>query len=301
MSHSLLPPDAITRPSPAAAAHVPPSLAALRAELDQLDDAIHDLLMQRAKVVEQVGAIAVKGRVALRPGREASIIRRLLDRHTGHLPRSTMVRLWRELVSGTTAMQGPYTIAVCDADPSSFYSAAAREHFGALRPIHIHRTPAQTIREVSTGSAAAAVLPVPAEGEAPGAAWWTALLHRDDPRIHVTARLPFWAPRPEASPRVQAFVVCAVAPDPSGNDRSLLGLEVAMDVSRDRLGLAITGVGLEPGSTILRRDPAAGVAHALVDVAGFVTEDDPRLVALKNAVLRPPIVLGAYAVPVGAA
>jgi hypothetical protein len=197
-----------------------------------------------------------------------------------------MVRLWRELVSGTTAMQGPFTIAVCDTDPGGAYNAAAHEHFGALLPMHIHRTPAQAIREVSAGLAAAAVLPMPAEGELPGAAWWTALLHKDDPRIHVTARLPFWAPRPDGAPRVQALVVGAVAPDPSGSDRSLLGLEVAMDVSRDRLALALTAAGFEPGTTILRRDPAAGVAHALVDIAGFVTEDDPRLTALKNAVLR---------------
>jgi chorismate mutase len=297
MSQSLLPTDTQKRPGPGLESHVPPNLASLRAELDRLDNAIHDLLMQRAAVVEQVGAIGGKGPVALRPGREASIIRRLLDRHTGRLPRSTMVRLWRELVSGTTAMQGPYTIAVCDTDPACAYSAAAHEHFGALLPMHIHRTPAQAIREVSTGLAAAAVLPVPVEGELPGAAWWTALLHKDDPRIHVTARLPFWAPRPDGAPRVQALVVCAVAPDPSGSDRSLLGLEVAMDVSRDRLAFALTGAGFEPGTTILRRDPAAGVAHALVDVGGFVTEDDPRLTALKNAVLRPPIVLGAYAVP----
>jgi chorismate mutase len=275
-------------------------LATLRAELDRLDDAVHDLLMQRAAVVEQVAAIGVKGRVALRPGREASIIRRLLARHGGRLPRSTVVRIWRELVGGTTAMQGPFTIAVCDPDPTCAYAAAAHEHFGALAPLHLHRTPAQAIREVSAGIAAAAVLPVPAEGEAPGAAWWTALLQRDDPRIHVTARLPFWSPRPEGAPRVQALVVCAVAPDPSGADRSLLGLEVGLEVSRDRLGQSLAAAGFETGTIILRRDAGAGVAHALVDVTGFVADSDPRAAAL-TAILRPPIVLGAYAVPIAGA
>jgi hypothetical protein len=193
-------------------------------------------------------------------------------------------------------MQGPHVIAVCDTDPAGAFSAAAHEHFGALLPMHIHRTPAQAIRDVSAGQATAAVLPMPAEGELPGAAWWTALLHRDDPRIHVTARLPFWAPRPEGAPRVQALVVCAVAPDPSGDDHSLLGMEVALDVSRDRLGQALTAAGFEPATTILRRDPGADVAQALIDVAGFVTDEDPRLAAL-SAISRPPIVLGAYAVP----
>ena len=56
-------------------------LPALRAELDRIDNAMHDLLMQRAEVVEHV---ARSGKpAAFRPGREASIIRRLLRRHHG--------------------------------------------------------------------------------------------------------------------------------------------------------------------------------------------------------------------------
>ena len=47
---------------------------------------------------------------------------------------------------------------------------------------------------------------------------------------------------------------------------------------------------------ILRRDQGAPVAHALVEVDGFLTDDDPRLAGL-DAVLRRPVVLGAYAIP----
>ena len=59
-------------------------LAALRAELDGIDDAMHDLLMRRAACVEEVARSGKRS--ALRPGREASIIRRLLARHQGALP-----------------------------------------------------------------------------------------------------------------------------------------------------------------------------------------------------------------------
>ncbi len=273
-------------------------LAALRAELDRLDDMLHDTLMRRAEVVAQVGALGVKGRVPLRPGREAAIIRRLLARHAGTFPAGSLVRLWRELLGGTTAMQRPLRIAVADARGDVAYLAAAREHFGALVPVRSYPSPAQAIREISDGLAVAAVLPVPREDETPREAWWTALLHRDDPRIHVVARLPFWAKRPEGAPAVQAFVATAAAPDPSGADRSLLGLELALETSRARLGSDLVAAGFEAGTVILRRDAGDSVAHALVDVAGFVADDDARLSALQ-AVLRPPVVLGAYAVPVG--
>jgi hypothetical protein len=47
---------------------------------------------------------------------------------------------------------------------------------------------------------------------------------------------------------------------------------------------------------ILRRDLGAQVAHALAEVDGFLADDDPRLTGL-GAMLRRPVVLGAYAIP----
>ena len=212
------------RPVSAPAASPAPDLAALRAELDQLDDALHDTLVRRAKVVEQVAALGAKGRVPLRPGREAAIIRRLLARHTGLFPASSLVRLWRELICGMTTLQYPLRIAVCDAGDANTV-AVAREHFGALVPLRTYPSPAQAIA-----------------------------------------------------------------------DRSLLGLELALETSRARLGTVLAAAGFAAGPVILRRDPGAASAYALVDVEGFVADDDARLGRLAS-VLRPPVVLGAYAVP----
>jgi len=270
------------------------TLGSLRAELDAIDDALHDLLIRRAGVIEHVARSGKRG--ALRPGREAAIIRRLLGRHHGSLPASTLVRIWRELLAGTTAMQGGFTVAVCTAGGDSQYIQAAREHFGALTPLRAHRNPAQAIGEVSAGIATIAVLPLPSETEELRDAWWTALLHKDEPRIHVFGRLPFWRPRSEGAPDVQALVIAALAPDASGADRSLLGLELPLEVSRARLTTALATAGFETGQIILRRDQGAAAADALADVDGFVGDDDPRLAAL-DTVLRRPVVLGAYAIP----
>jgi len=274
-----------------------PSLAGLRADIDRLDDSVHDLLMQRASLITQVAALGVQGKkIPFRPGREAEIIRRLLARHGGPLPRRVLPRLWRELFAATTAMQGNFVITVCEPDPPGGFATLAREHFGVMTPLRVHRSPAQAIAEVSSGAATAAVLPLPAEEEPARAAWWTALLHRDEPRIHVVARLPFWAPRTEGASQAQAMVVAAAAPDRSSRDRSLLGFELPPEMSRARLAGALTSAGLAPASIILRRDPAGQIAHGLIDVDGYVTDDDPRLANLGE--VRRPVVLGAYAVPV---
>ncbi len=274
--------------------HWPGGLAGLRAELDRIDDALHALLMERARVVEQVAKAGKRG--AYRPGREASIIRRLLRRHRGALPPQTLVRIWRELLAGTTAMQGPFTVAVYEPDSGAGFTQAAREHFGALTPLHAFGSPATALVEVSRGAATVAVLPVPSETDAARDVWWTALLRNDEPRMHVVGRLPFWAPRPEGAAVAQALVIASIEPDPSERDRSLFGLELDFDVSRARLTGALRAAGLAPGAMILRRDQGTSLAHALVEVDGFVVDDDPRLARL-DAPLRRAVVLGAYAIP----
>ena len=281
---------------PAAPAEMP-DLVSLRAELDRLDDALHNTLMRRAEVVKQVAALRVKGPVPLRPGREAAIIRRLLARHDGGLPAFGIVRIWRELLGATTAQQHPLVVSVCAAGGDPAYLALAREHFGALTPMRPHRNPAEALADVRAGHATVAVLPMPAEGEASFDAWWTVLLHHGDPRVHIVARLPFWAPRPEGTPAVQGLVVSVAAPDPSGQDRSPLGLELAY-AGRARLSAAVAAAGFHAGPVIVRRGVDGSDACALVEVEGFVGDDDPRLPTLRGTGCRP-TVLGAYAVPVG--
>ena len=272
-------------------------LGSLREKIDRIDDALHDLLMHRAAVVTQVAASG-KGRVALRPGREATILRRLLARNHGALPPQGLVRIWRELLAATTAMQGPYVIAVCEPEADAAFTQCAREHFGALTQFRVHRAWSQVLHDIATGAASVGVLPLPREEDAPGQVWWTALLQKEEPRIQVVAKLPFWTHRPDSAPQAQALVLGAIAPDPTDNDRSLLGMELPLDVSRTRATAALTEAGFSLGTFILRRDPGAPVASILADVAGHVVESDPRLDALRP-ILHRAVVLGAYAVPIG--
>ena len=263
----------------------PGGLAALRAELDRIDDAIHDLLIERAGVVEHVARSGKPS--AFRPGREASIIRRLVARHTGHLPRQTLFRIWREMLAGTTSMQAPMVIAVCDPSPGAAMTQLAREHFGALTPLRAFGSAAQALTDVASGTAAVAVLPLPSESDSPRDAWWTGL-PAHEPRLHVIARLPFWATRPDGTPAAQALVVGAAFPDASEQDRSLLVLELDADVSRARLAQDLAAAGLAPDTMVVMRP------YVLVEVVGLVADDDPRLGQLPYRTTA----LGGYAVPV---
>ena len=89
----------------------PKSLEDLRRDIDAVDDAIHDLIMRRTALVHAVRATKSDG-LALRPGREAVILRRLLARHRGAFPRPVLVRIWRELMGAMVRLQGPFSVAV---------------------------------------------------------------------------------------------------------------------------------------------------------------------------------------------
>jgi chorismate mutase len=65
-----------------------PSLADLRQEIDRIDETMHRLLMERGAIIDRL--IAVKktseSGSAFRPGREASMMRALAERHRGLCP-----------------------------------------------------------------------------------------------------------------------------------------------------------------------------------------------------------------------
>lgn len=266
--------------SPAAASSgASPDLTSLRAELDRIDNAIHDLLMQRAGVVEHVARAGKRS--AFRPGREASIIRRLLGRHRGSLPPATIVRMWREMLAGTTGMQTPVVVAVHEPDQSGAMTRLASEHFGMLTPAHGHARAEDALAAVRSGSSTVAVLPFPS----PTTPWWPALL-APGPRLHVIARLPFWqASRGDGV--ATAVVVASEPPDASGADRSVL---VGPSGAAEEVAAALTAIG----HAVVHTVPAGD--HQVIEVTGLVAPDDARFGA--HPALSRVTILGGYATPV---
>src|SRR5215813_12062504 len=82
-----------------------PSLADLRKEIDRIDEGMHNLLIERSEIIDRL--IATKksqetGGSAFRPAREAEMMRRLVQRHTGILPLDTVESIWRVIIATFT-------------------------------------------------------------------------------------------------------------------------------------------------------------------------------------------------------
>jgi chorismate mutase len=276
-------------------------LAALRAEIDRLDDLLHDTLMQRAAIVSALAGSGLKRGAPYRPAREAQILRRLLARHRGRLPKQAVVGMWREMLAATIAMQGPFAVAVWNPEAGAGTVSLAREHFGSITPIRWMRSTAQVLYAVAEGEAQAGVLPLPQDdpnAEGGNDPWWISLMRGERPALSVIARLPFITARTEGASRASALIVAAIPPEPSGDDRSLVAFHSADEVSRARIGDRLTAAGLPPISLILHR-PERGEAACLAEVEGLITADDPRLATLveSGAAAARPAVIGGWPVP----
>lgn len=274
----------------------------LRRRIDQIDDQLHDLVMQRAEVVDAVARAKKRGGIAtVRPGREAALLRRLVERHRGRFPRAVLVRLWRELISGAILLQGEFAVAVHAPDGLPDYWDLARDHFGSHMPMLAFHSAGEVLRALSEGRAAAGVLPMPAEGES--APWWPQLTASGAGAPRVIARLPFAGHGNARGGTANALVIGHAEFDPTGADRSFLAFEIQGELSRARLIGALNEAGL--AVTLFAAHTADGTTTwSLIEVDDLVTMDDARLqkalTPLTERVARVTH-LGAYARPLTSA
>jgi len=252
----------------------------LRRRLDAIDDRIHDLVMERAEIVESVAAFKVAtGQPTLRPGREAQILRRLVARHRGRFPRQTLVRLWRELLGGTVSMQGKFAIAVTVPEARPGFWDIARDHFGGFLPLIPLRSPADVLSAVGDGRASVGVLPMPTDHDA--APWWPALAGARGQGPRVLARLPFALSGNSRDGDGDALVVGTAAADPTGDDRTMLVVEAKSGMSRGRFLAAFEGLG--PVSYLAGYEPAPNEVWHLIEFDGLLSPQDPAIVAAMRA------------------
>ena len=274
----------MNRPSPE-----DPPLAALRDEIDRIDDTIHDLLMRRMTLADRISAAKrAAGAVGalLRPAREATILRRLMERHEGPIPFPVIVRIWSEIMSATLFVEGRAAVSVFTVEQPSEemrFADLARANFGAETPLHSARTESGVLRSVRDGKASVGVLPVPADAMSGGVGvsaepWWLTLAVSDDERPMIVSRLPWLAGNRNRGGETSALVVAMTRPAPSGDDVSFLAVESSDTISRDRIRTALVVLGIEvAGSVVWHGDDGAQARWQLIEVDGFVAEDDARL------------------------
>ena len=200
-----------------------PSLPALRAEIDRIDEAMHHLLMERSEIIGKL--IKVKRTTetgsAFRPAREAGMMRRLVERHRGILPLDTAESILRVIIATFTYIQAPYRV---HADLSAGEPAmrdSGRFHFGFTVPFEGHMGAAGVIAALDAAHVDLGLIPAAA---ASSGAWWQALEPADAPKI--IARLPF-IERADHPAGMPVFAIARPHPDAVVYDTTVWSVHVS--------------------------------------------------------------------------
>ena len=261
-----------------------PDLDRLRAEIDDIDDAIHDRLIRRAEVVIALAAKKDRhgGHGPMRPQREAALIGRRLREHSGPLPSAVIYRIWREILAASLRLQVSTSVAICAPEHSVGYWDLARNHFGSATLMSLHRSPGVVMRAVSSEPGAFGVLPIPPEDdETP---WWPQLVDVPEKGPRIIMRLPYFEDQTARFEPLSALVVGSAPFIESGDDVSLLVVAADGQISRPRLAEALRRVSIDGRCTATfggRR--GEGSCLHLIEVSGFLGGSDSRLSELLQA------------------
>ncbi|MFC7498475.1 chorismate mutase [Enterovirga sp. GCM10030262] len=152
-----------------------PTLEGLRHEIDQLDDALLDLIERR---IAASGAIArlkqstSEGRLNLRPRRQAAIVERLATR-ARHTTPELIAHVWRELMSHSLQAQVRTEFVICASRQPEALRERVRERFGSAASIRCVSSPADALDAARQCEAVAVI------EHDPNSDWWIALRNSD--------------------------------------------------------------------------------------------------------------------------
>ncbi len=195
------------------------TLDRLRREIDAVDDSLLDLILRRVELVDEVTAAKTQAGTLhrfLRPGREAIILRRLLARNRGIFPPAALVRMWREMVCALLPLQGTFSVVVGGSQAG--LRDTARDFYGSCTLMSETGDAVTAMNRVAQGRDRLAVIPA-ADRDA-----LQRLAGQGRTALHIVALLPFVPPAPESGSRCEAFVLSATAPEPSGDDRTVIAV-----------------------------------------------------------------------------
>ncbi|AMV39097.1 prephenate dehydratase [Planctomyces sp. SH-PL62] len=107
-----------------------PSLSSLRSEIDRLDKDLVTILNRRAEIAVQIGKVkSSNGLEVFSAAREEEVLAKVLGASQGPLPQDTLRLIFRELMSGTRALQRTLRVA-CLGPKYSYSHLASVAKFG---------------------------------------------------------------------------------------------------------------------------------------------------------------------------
>jgi chorismate mutase/prephenate dehydratase len=135
-------------------------IAQIRAQIDEIDRRICDLLGQRAALAQEIGKLkATSNQAVFAPGREQEVIANVRRRGAPPLPAQALVHIFTEIISASRALESPVRVAYLG-PAHTFAHVAALQRFGSSCEMIPATTVEDVFREVERRNADFGVVPI---------------------------------------------------------------------------------------------------------------------------------------------
>lgn len=147
------------------------ALAALRREIDGLDDALLALIERRVAAVIGIAELKASDgdRLRLRPGREAAVIERLVA-HARVAPEGVVRHIWREIMAACLELQVAGELVLHATNEPALLTDAMRQRFGSSAAMTIASSATDALAAARTREAVAVIELEQDSG------WWNTLV-----------------------------------------------------------------------------------------------------------------------------
>ncbi|NBN65814.1 chorismate mutase [Pannonibacter tanglangensis] len=263
-----------------------PALDALRQRIDTIDAELHRLLMERVRVID--GIVAAKRAsgadgVMFRPDREADMMRRMVERHAGTLPLTSVEHIWREIITACTRLQGDFRVFIDGSADVADMRDLARFYFGFSVEMDCPGDASDVVGTVAASHSDLGLIALTERSEIP---WWRGLGLEG---AQIIARLPFLVAH-ERPADLDGLVISRPVPNAGEPDTRVFDARWT--------GL-LPGSLMNTGIEVLSFFRTADGVDALLAASGEMSEADVlALCAAAGAepdVIRP---VGGYASPI---
>ena len=284
-------------------------LLQFRAQIDGMDDELIALIKKRCEVVQKVGHLKenfLDARCFIRPGREATMLKRIAEQFGDHsFSSGAAAAIWRLVIAASTSIEQPLKITSYFSPTQQDGYWLAREYFGMFTNVTKETAPSRVIGQLMDGAALVGILPALDSGTED--AWWKLLMDSDAAsRPNIFACLPFACVESPAqtagsTPRPIALAAGFVDCEKTGDDVTYLAIDGKHDLSQSRIHSHFASAGENARWLQVLQSPASDSRLHLIELDGFFTQESPVIASLQDQLsdqLHRLTILGAHAKPI---
>lgn len=268
-------------------------LSQLRNIIDQIDNNIVDLLNQRIQVIREVGEYkkSINENFFIKSAREADMIKKLLTKTDPAFPKSTIVNIWRKIITTANVLEQNLHIAIHNPDKIPDYQYLIKEYYGDFMPLSFFDSTSYIIADIEKGKSQIGVFAMPQENQNKTENWWINLANNKS-SIKVFAKIPF-----VGKSQYDLVAVAIKEPEKSEDDNTLFVIETDSSFSKHQVEDALKKSGFK--FKILKSDKLEQIHNInfhLVEIDGFFLENSDEVKNFLKSEIKPFVkILGHFA------